>query len=80
MTTTKVWVLSTCIPEECQPCLPRVFATEPAALQAFREAMAAEWQYNGVYGEDGELLPCPENPYEANEVMTNAGRSDGWGA
>lgn len=74
---TKIFVLSTCIPEDCKPCFPTVFTSPEAARAGFEEVMREEWQNNAPYGDDGEPLPFPDSPEEANAAMADAG--DMWG-
>ena len=55
---TKIWVLSTCIPGESRPCFPEVFTTDEAAQAGFDKAMREEWASAGVEQEEtGEPLP-----------------------
>lgn len=76
-----VWVLSTCIPSECRPCCPEVFATEADAREEFMGAMREEWQYSGPCGDDGERLPFPEGhaPEEINEMIAQEMIGEPWG-
>lgn len=41
----KIWVLSTCIPGDRQPCFPQVFLKEDAAEDAAERAILEEWSW-----------------------------------
>lgn len=73
----KVWVLSTCIPDENEPCLPSVFATQEAADTQFAEFMRSEWEHNGAEDEDGKRKPFPDDPNEAHDIMSE--NNPDWG-
>ncbi len=42
----KIWVLSTCIPDQPTPCWPDVFGSADAAQKAFDDAMRADESLN----------------------------------
>lgn len=75
----KIWVLSTCVPDENEPCWPQVYASEEAAQKGFREAMESEWRSNGPEDEEtGERLPFPDDPDEAHERIAELQDAE-WG-
>lgn len=67
----QVWVLSTCIPDDNEPCIPTVFGSAAAADKAFAEMMQAEWESNAPEDEETcEPLPYPGDDHAlAHEVM-----------
>ena len=75
--TITVWVLSTCIPEENEPCLPTVYGSAEAARQGFDEMMRGEWAANQPEDEEScEPLPYPGDPEKAHEVLS---KNPSWG-
>jgi hypothetical protein len=67
----KVWVLSTCIPDENEPCLPHVFASQAEADAALAQAMRDEWESNKPEDEETcEPLPFPDDPQEAHDRLS----------
>jgi hypothetical protein len=76
----RIWVLSTCIPQESRPCFPEVFPDEAEALARFDEAMRAEWEHNGPYDDEtGEKLPYPDSPEEAVAAIAADNTDGSWG-
>lgn len=77
MTKIKVWVLSTCVPGENEPCLPNVFASEAEAMAGFDEYMRDEWKANEP-GDDEtcQPLPYPGDAVTAHEILS---RNPAWG-
>lgn len=74
----KIWILSTCIPEDCRPCAPEVFTDEDDAMRRFEHLMRAEWASNAPSDEDGAPFAFPDgDPEEAHNVMADA--NEGWG-
>lgn len=74
-----IWVLSTCNPDDSEPCWPQVFGTEAEAQAAFRDAMRGEWETNGPRDDDtDELLPMPDDMDEAHDAIAEAAGAD-WG-
>ena len=79
----KIWVLSSCNPDECRPCWPGVFLDEDSARKAFAQAMQDEWKYHAPLDDDSQPLPFPVDqngdpcPHLANTMMANDG--DRWG-
>jgi hypothetical protein len=65
----KIWILTTCVPFDQQPCLPEAFSDATAALAAFDRRMREEWQYHGPLDDDCGRQPYPGNPYSAHEMM-----------
>lgn len=62
----KIWVVSTCVPNETEPCLPSVHATEAEAEAYADKMLRAEWEANGPEDPDtGERKPYPGNWREA---------------
>lgn len=78
-----VWVLSTCVPGESEPCLPSVFSTYAEAEAEAEKMMRSEWQYNGPEDEEtNEKLPYPEGGWEEAHEAIKEATSDGdplWG-
>ena len=75
----KVWVLSTCIPEDPQPCWPEVFGSFAEAQAAFKEAMTSEWESNGPRDEEtGALEPMPADMDQAHDRLSEY-CGDEWG-
>jgi hypothetical protein len=73
-----VWVLSTCSPEEGEPCRPQVFADESAARAAFDASMRDEWKSNAPDDEHGAQVEYPGNPEEAVRLIREAAGRE-WG-
>jgi hypothetical protein len=71
----KIWVLSTCIPDENEPCMPQVFISEEAAEAGFAEAMRGEWQVYGEWNDTG-VEPFPDDPHVAHDIMA---KTPEWG-
>lgn len=65
----KVWVVSTCVPGETEPCIPSVFVTETAADAYLNQMMADEWEANGPENDDGSNKPCPADWREAMRII-----------
>lgn len=65
----KIWVLSTCIPDETDPMVPDVFGSEAEAIAHFDLMMRAEWETIQPEDEDGTLLEYPGTPQEAHDIM-----------
>lgn len=73
----RIWVLSTCIPDENEPCLPSVFATEVEAEAEFTRIMRGEWDsFTDWNGDDGPTK-WPGDPRLAQDIMAKA--SPTWG-
>lgn len=73
----EVFVISTCIPEDCAPCVAGVYPTREEADAAFLGFMQDEWRTNGEQDATGKLLPFPSDPHEAHKIMSEIG--DRWG-
>jgi hypothetical protein len=65
----KIWVLSTCIPDETDPMVPDVFGSEAEAIAHFDLMMRGEWETIQPEDEDGEPVDYPETPQEAHDIM-----------
>ncbi|WP_439398549.1 hypothetical protein ACRQ5Q_14670 [Bradyrhizobium sp. PMVTL-01] len=76
MTKVTVHVLSTCIPDENEPCLPSVFGTLAEAETQFAEFMRSEWEHNAPDDGDGKP-PFPDDPNEAHDKMSE--NNPDWG-
>lgn len=81
-----VWVVSTCIPENTEPCWPMPFGTEPEAEAHAEAQMREEWEVNGPRdSETDELLPYPGDWREAQDRIiayrnaTGSEDDDKWG-
>jgi hypothetical protein len=59
-----VYVLSTCVPQEVEPCFPQVFGDEKSALDAMDAAVRAEWVIADPHDDAGEPLAYPGDPVE----------------
>jgi hypothetical protein len=76
---TIVWVLSTCVPGNTDPCWPQIFGSETAVRSAYRKAMESEWAINGPEDEiTGERLPFPDDADDAHERIAEVQGTD-WG-
>jgi len=64
-----VWVVSTCVPDEPDPCLPHVFGTAEAAQAHFAEMIKNEWDASPACDDDGEPVPMPEDSVDAHEAL-----------
>jgi hypothetical protein len=64
-----VWVVSTCIPDENEPCMPNVFGTEKEAQAYLASMINDEWEANPVEDDDSTLVPMPEDPVETEEAL-----------
>jgi hypothetical protein len=73
-----VWVLSTCSPEEGEPCRPQIFADAAAARAAFDANMREEWKSTAPEKEQGTPLDHPGTPEKAG-VPDPGGRGTGVG-
>lgn len=72
----KVWVLSTCVPNESEPCMPQVFTSEEKAEAAFEQTMRDEWaSYEDWNGFQNPVWPG--DPRKAQDIMSKA--SESWG-
>jgi hypothetical protein len=65
----KVWVLSTCVPGDSEPCWPRVFTSETEAYDAFEQSIRSEWQNCRCDDETGEPLPFPDDVNDAHDKL-----------
>lgn len=78
MTSIKVYVVNTCIPDSCDPCMPSVFATKQAAEAYLDEMLRGEWDANKPeHPETCEPLSYP-GPYDAIETLSEQLGSE-WG-
>jgi hypothetical protein len=64
-----VYVLSTCVPQEVEPCLPHVFGDEKAARDAMDAAVRDEWAAAEPRDDAGEPLAYPGDPVEACDQL-----------
>ncbi|MCW5697351.1 MAG: hypothetical protein KIS96_11550 [Bauldia sp.] len=69
MTTSELWVVSTCVPGEAEPCFPSVFTTYAAAEAYADEMLRAEWDANQPEDDEGNVLPYPGNWLAAVEHL-----------
>jgi hypothetical protein len=60
-----VYVVSTCIPQDVEPCLPQLFGDEKAAVDAMDAALREEWAIADPHDDAGEALAYPGDPVEA---------------
>jgi hypothetical protein len=75
----KVWVISTCVPDENTPCLPEVLGSLDAAKAKFDELMRAEWEANQPEDEQtSEPLPYPGDASKAHEILAKNPRWGHW--
>lgn len=65
----KIWVLSTTIPDDGEPCHPELFCSEEAALAGFKERMDEEWKTQAPEDDAANPLPMPDDPYEAHDAI-----------
>lgn len=74
-----VWVLSTTVPGDSDPCWPYVYGSQADADKGFAEMMQREWETNQPEDEEtSEKLPFPDDPNEAHEVLKTY-RGPEWG-
>lgn len=73
----KVWVLSTCIPDENSPVFPSVFADFSAAEAYAEERLKEEWASRAPCDDEGEPLPYPGDWKKANDHLS--AESPEWG-
>lgn len=71
---TKIWVLSTCLPEEFAPCLPHVFGSISDAEAGATRLLMEDWEHCAPCGDDGEKVPWPGDWTEAANAMVEAGQ------
>lgn len=64
-----VFVLSTCVPNEPEPCWPDVFVTEAEANIAFAKALEREWETAGIEDDDGNKMPFPDDASYAQDQL-----------
>lgn len=65
-----VFALSTCVPDDPEPCWPSLFLTNEEADKAFKENMQREWELAGIEDEEtGEKLPFPDDANEAHDQL-----------
>jgi hypothetical protein len=74
----KVWVLSTCLPGENEPCMPQVLVSQEEADAAFATAMDGEWAANTPFDCDGHPLPYPGDPHKAHAKMAEDAEWGRW--
>ncbi|WP_024516986.1 hypothetical protein [Bradyrhizobium sp. Tv2a-2] len=65
----KIWVLSTCVPDDPEPCWPRVFTSVEEADNAFEQVMRGEWERAEPNDEDGNKRDFPDDPFDAHEEL-----------
>lgn len=76
----KVWTVSTCIPDERDPVIPEVFATEAEAIAFLERTMREEWEINAPEDEEtGEPLPYPGCWLKAHDAMADNDPDEAWG-
>ena len=73
-----VWVITTCVPGEPEPCWPSVYSTEEKAEAAFAALMRDEWGANTPEDDDGNPKPFPDDAHEAHEKLIEWCGND-WG-
>lgn len=64
----KIWVVSTCVPGETDPCQPSVFGTAAEADTYLDTMLRAEWDTNQPHDDDGEPMPYPGD-VQAQETL-----------
>jgi hypothetical protein len=65
---TKIWVVTTCIPEPgAEPCMPDLFTSEASAEQHADTMLRAEWASHTPYDDDGKPEAYPDNWREAQD-------------
>jgi hypothetical protein len=74
----RVWVLSTCIPDESRPCFPCVFISEKDAYDQADQWLREEWAAAAPEDNNGDALPYPGDWYAANTFLGEY-RGPKWG-
>lgn len=65
MTYVRVWVLSTCVPSENDPCFPIVCGSEEEAEAEAIKALRAEWETHKPEDGAGDPRPFPTDQCRA---------------
>jgi hypothetical protein len=76
----RVWVITTCVPGEPEPCWPSVYSTKEKAEAAFDRLMRAEWS-GGRQPEDdeGNLESYPDGDAHAAHARLADYHGETWG-
>lgn len=64
-----IWTITTCVPDENEPCIPCLYGTAAEAEAAFAKDMREEWPNNAPLDDDGNEMPFPDDPHEAHRLM-----------
>lgn len=66
----KIWIGTTCVPDESEPCAPYAWATQEDADAGMLKLLREEWEARGeVENADGEPVQFPETWQEANDIL-----------
>lgn len=76
----KIWTVTSCIPDERDPCIPSVFLSEADALAYLDEVMRGEWETNAPHDDEtGEEMTYPDDWQEAHDLMADNDPDESWG-
>ncbi len=79
----KIWIISSCIPEDGIPAIPEIFTDEGSATKRFDDIMRIEWETQAIESDDCDsLLPYPADGAETAHniiVESNADSDVVWG-
>lgn len=75
-----VWTVTSCIPNECDPVIPSVFATKKEADTYLDEVMRDEWSTMApIDDETGQPMPYPGTWEEAQVLIVEDDSDESWG-
>lgn len=74
-----VWTFTSCIPQENNPVIPNLYASEAEAEADAERIMQSEWETHGTEDDDGNLDPYPGGWRKAQDIIAQNDADETWG-